>query len=219
MTDQKYYLMKRTSTVLLSFVIGTSLTLSSCGDNTSKKEKNESIATDQKTNPKEKEAEKKSGAVNEKSGLLIENKVFHTFSDPSKKDEFRIIITGKSLLKGTVLFTITNSEGKNLLKEEFDANYLLGYDFTGNIDSQKETDAFIQKRIREFFSEDRFSVPAIEKDVVFEDQSYYIDKETWEEVKANKQAVGFYYLLGSEDGRHIAFSKKKGKVVMFYNCC
>jgi hypothetical protein len=207
--------MKKINTPFLLLLTGI-LFLFSCGETASKKESRETPAEKE---VKETEEPKESVSAAKKSDILIENKVLHAFSDPSKKDEFRIAISGKSLLKGKVLFTITNSEGKNLLREEFDANYLLGYDFTGNINSKKETDAFIQKRIREFFSEDRFSTPAIEEDIVFEDQSYYIDKETWEEIKANKQAIGFYYLLGAEDGRHIAFSVKKGKVVMFYNCC
>ncbi|MDF3028968.1 MAG: hypothetical protein K0S23_3275 [Fluviicola sp.] len=208
--------MKKVNTPFLLLLIGTLFLVYSCGETVSKKESGETPAVKE---IKETEEPRESASATKKSDILIENKVLHAFSDPSKKDEFRIAISGKSLLKGKVLFTITNSEGKNLLREEFDANYLLGYDFTGNINSKKETDAFIQKRIREFFSEDRFNTPAIEEDVVFEDQSYYIDKETWEEVKANKQSIGFYYLLGSEDGRHIAFSGKKGKVVMFYNCC
>lgn len=164
-------------------------------------------------------SEKDSGQHSTTSEFLIENKKMHAFSDPGKKDEFFIAIKGKNLLDGKVVFTIRSWDGKQLLKEEFDANYLLGYDFTGDIKSQKDTDAFIKKRIQSFFADDRFSVPAIKDDVVFEDQEYYIDKESWEEIKANKQAIGFYYLLGEEDGRHIAFSKKKGKVVMYYNCC
>lgn len=208
--------MNRISKPFLLLLIGASLATASCGNDSSQKEIKEVSAEKE---IKETEEPKEPVKADEKSDLLIENKVLHAFSNPAKKDEFRIVITGKSLLKGKAILTITSSDGKNLVKEEFDANYLLGYDFTGNINSKKETDAFITKRIKEFFSEDRFSVPAIEEDVVFEDQSYYIDKETWEEVKANKQAVGFYYLLGKEDGRHIAFSKKKGKVVMFYNCC
>lgn len=196
-------------------LIGMTMLFTSCGESTREKALKSAEATEPTTDEVVKEEE----ISPEKSEYLIENKVLHAFSDPAKKDEFRIIITGKSLLKGKVLFTITNPEGKNLLKEEFEANFLLGYDFTGNINSKKETDAFITKRINEFFSEDRFSVPAIEEDEIFEDQSYYIDKETWDEIKANKQVIGFYYLLGAEDGRHIAFSKKKGKVVMYYNCC
>ncbi len=204
--------MKKINSSFYITVIGVTLLFASCGESTREKALKSAESAAPKT-----EEEVKAESSPEKS--LIENKVLHSFSDPAKKDEFRIVITGKSLLKGKVLFTITNPEGKNLMKEEFEANFLLGYDFTGNINSKKETDVFITKRINEFFSEDRFSVPAIREDEIFEDQSYYIDKETWDEIKANKQAIGFYYLLGAEDGRHIAFSKKKGKVVMVYNCC
>lgn len=196
-------------------LIGTTLFLqSSCSNSTREQAKKSAGSADKTEEPVEPEDSK------EKSEYLIENKVQHVFSDRAKKDEFRIVVTGKSLSKGKVSFTITNSEGKVLLKEEFEADYLFGYEFEGNINSQKETDAFITKRIQAFFSKDKFSVPAIAPDVVFEeDQSYYIDRETWQEIKSDKQAVGFYYLLGKEDGRHLAFSKKKGKVVMYYNCC
>lgn len=199
----------------LSAIIVISLLLTSCGESTREK----ALKSAESAAPETDTVVKEEKSLPEKSPYLIENKVLHAFSDPARKDEFRIVITGESLLKGKALLTITNPEGKNLLREEFDANFLLGYDFTGNINSKKETDAFITKRIKEFFSEDRFSVPAIKDDEIFEDQSYYIDKETWEEIKADKQAIGFYYLLGAEDGRHVAYSKKKGKVVMVYNCC
>lgn len=205
--------MSKTSQSVFMLLIGASVTITACGEST-REEAKRSAETEPKT-----EAQKEAEKPVEKPEYLLENKVLHTFSDPAKKDEFRIVITGESLLKGKVLFTITNPEGKNLLKEEFEASFLLGYDFTGNINSQEDTDAFIKKRIREFFSKERFTTPAIEDDVFFEDQSYYIDQETWDEVKANKQSVGFYYLLGKEDGRHVAFSKKKGRAVMYYNCC
>lgn len=193
-----------------------SLAMSACGDKSTPKETPESTGspkTETTGNPEN------SGENTAKSEFLIENKKLHAFSNPEKKDVFFIGIKGKNLLDGKVIFTITSSDGKQLLNEEFDADYLLGYDFTGDIKSQKDTDAFIKKRIESFFSAKNFSVPAIEDDVAFEDQEYYIDKETWEEIKANKQAIGFYYLLGKEDGRHIAFSVKKQKIVMFYNCC
>lgn len=205
--------MKKIHSLFATGFIATSLIITSCGESTREKAKR-SVETQPKT-----EAQIESEKSDEKTEYLIENTVLHTFSDPSKKDEFRIVITGESLLKGKVLLTITTAEGKNILKEEFDGDFLLGYDFTGNIHSKKETDAFITKRIKTFFSDDKFSVPAIQDDVTFEDQSYYIEKDIWEEIKANKQAVGFYYLLGKEDGRHVAFSKKKGKAVMYYNCC
>ena len=208
--------MKKTNAILISFSLLAATILNSCGDST-REEAKRSVEMDEPQTEKPVQSETSTEKMED---YLIENKVLHAFSDPAKKDEFRIVVTGKSLLKGKVLFTITSAEGKNLLKEEFDADYLLAsYDFMGDINSKKETDAFITKRIKEFFSKDKFSVPAIKDDVAFEDQSYYIDQETWEEIKSEKKAIGFYYLLGKEDGRHIAFSKKKGKVVMYYNCC
>lgn len=205
--------MNKVNYSLLMFFAGIFITITSCGESTREKAV-KSVETEPKT-----EAQTESEEPEEKSEYLIENKVFHAFSDPAKQDEFRIVITGESLLKGKAVLTITSSEGKQLLKETFNGDFLLGYDFTGDIHSKKETDAFITKRVKEFFLEDRFTIPAIEENEVFEDQSYYIDKMTWEEIKDNRQAIGFYYLLGSEDGRHVAFSKKKGKAVMYYNCC
>ncbi len=196
-------------------IIGASLltlTLAACGSKSDSKE----TSGDSNT-PKTETADNSKDP--EKSEFLLENKKLHAFSDPEKKDEFFIGIKGKNLLDGTVIFTITSSEGKQILIEEFDADYLFGYDFTGDFKSKKDTDAYIKKRIESFFAEKNFSVPAIANDVVFEDQEYYIDKETWEEIKANKQAIGFNYLLGTEDGRHVAFSAKKGKAIMYYNCC
>lgn len=193
-----------------------SIAISACGNKSEPKEAPEATGSPKTETTGDTED---SGENSVKSEFLIENKKLHAFSNPEKKDVFFIGIKGKNLLDGKVILTITSSDGKQLLSEEFDADYLLGYDFTGDIKSKKETDAFIKKRIESFFDAKNFSVPAIENDVVFEDQEYYIDKETWEEIKTNKQAIGFYYLLGKEDGRHIAFSVKKQKVVMYYNCC
>lgn len=193
-----------------------SIAISACGNKSEPKEAPEATGSPKTETTGDTED---SGENSAKSEFLIENKKLHAFSNPEKKDVFFIGIKGKNLLDGKVILTITSSDGKQLLSEEFDADYLLGYDFTGDIKSKKETDAFIKKRIESFFDAKNFSVPAIENDVVFEDQEYYIDKETWEEIKTNKQAIGFYYLLGKEDGRYIAFSVKKQKVVMYYNCC
>lgn len=188
------------------------LAIAACGSESTSKETSEDSNT-----PKTEASDNTKDS--EKSEFLLENKKLHAFSNPEKKDVFFIGIKGKNLLDGTVIFTITSSEGKQILIEEFDANYLFGYDFTGDFKSKKDTDAYIKKRIESFFAEKNFSVPAIAKDVVFEDQEYYINKETWEEIKVNRKAISFYYLLGTEDGRHIAFSAKKQKAVMYYNCC
>ena len=62
-----------------------------------------------------------------------------------------------------------------------------------------------------------FINPAIAADDKFE--ADYSDKEIWDDIKSDPTAIGFYYMLGEEDGRRIAFSKKTGKVLMYFNCC
>jgi hypothetical protein len=49
--------------------------------------------------------------------------------------------------------------------------------------------------------------------------SLYINIAAWNDIKSNKESVGFYYLLGKEDGRWIAYSKRLNKVMLYYNCC
>lgn len=39
-------------------------------------------------------------------------------------------------------------------------------------------------------------------------------KDIWKDIRSGESAVGFYYLVGEEDGRHIAYSKKLKKVVV-----
>ncbi|WP_300662005.1 hypothetical protein, partial [Fluviicola sp.] len=101
------------------------LTISACGGKSTPEDAN-SPKTETTKNPQDPE----------KSEFLIENKQMHAFSNPEKKDEFFIGIKGKDLLNGTVIFTITSSDGKQILLEEFDADYLFGYDFTGNFKSK-----------------------------------------------------------------------------------
>jgi hypothetical protein len=149
--------------------------------------------------------------------VLIENKVLHPFSQIDIKDEFYICIKGKSILEGTIIFKITKSDGTVLLYEEFPSNSLMGYEFEGDFNSEKEVETFIKKRIKEFFNETNFIYPAIKSDETFDED--YSDRDIWNEIKSDLTIIGFSYLIGEEDGRKIAYSKKKRKVVMYFNCC
>lgn len=152
-----------------------------------------------------------------KDSLIIENRITHEFSQLEKKDVFSICIKGKSFSDGNVIFTITSFNGVEILKEEFPSNYLMNDGFIGNQDSIKDREDYIKKRIIEFFNEDNFYYPAIKTTENFDKGQS--DKDIWEDIKSDKSAVGFSYLIGEEDGRKIAFSKKNGKVVSYFNCC
>lgn len=149
--------------------------------------------------------------------VLIENKIMHSFSQIDRKDEFYICIKGKSITDGTVIFRITNTDGKEIYHEEFHSNLLINYDFDGNFNSKKDTEKFIKARIKDFFNEKYYEFPAIELDSDF--SGNYSEKEIWDDIKSDRTAIGFIYLIGEEDNRGIAFSKKNGKVVMYFSCC
>ena len=77
--------------------------------------------------------------------------------------------------------------------------------------------AYIRKRMQHFFDDENFLIPAIKAAEEFESQ--YSEKAYWESIKNDPKAIGFYYLIGEEDGRSIAYSKELKKVVMYFNCC
>jgi hypothetical protein len=149
--------------------------------------------------------------------ILIENRMYHVFSNPEKKDTFYICVKGKSLTEGKVVFTIISYNGVEILKEEFSSYTLLDYGFNDDYSTKKNKEEYIKKRIKEFFLESNFYAPAINTGERFNE--YYSVREIWEEIKSDKTAVGFNYLIGEEDGRKIAYSKKKKRIVMYYNCC
>ena len=152
-----------------------------------------------------------------KNSLIIENRIAHEFSTLEKKDIFSIYIKGKSLSEGKVIFTITSSNGVEIHKEEFPSYLLMDYGYIGNPNSIKEREGYMKKRIIEFFNEKYFTFPAIKTTENYDKD--YSDKEIWDEIKSNKSAIGFYYSIGEEDGRKIAFSKKKRKAILYFNCC
>lgn len=159
---------------------------------------------------------KTSEEIENEYSLIIENRITHTFSDPEKKDEFHVFIKGKSLLEGKVIFTIHSFEGIEIYKEEFPSVFLMGYDVDNNADvTTKEN--FIKKRVLEFFSESNFYKPAIKQNETFDED--YSEKTIWEEIKEDQTAIGFRFLIGEEDNRSIAFSKKSKSVVLYFNCC
>lgn len=149
--------------------------------------------------------------------LLIEKRIMHEFSQCGKKDEFYVCIKGKSVSEGKVIFKIKSYRGVEILKEEFPSYLLMDYGFVGDQNSKADREDYMKKRIIEFFYEKKFSTPAIKLGENFD--KAFSNKEIWDDIKSDQTAIGFHYLIGEEDGRSIAFSKKIGKVVMYFNCC
>src|SRR5690349_12656942 len=149
-----------------------------------------------------------------KDSILYRKEIVHSFSSPNDRDSFKIYVTGPSIVEGQVTFQIKTSEGQMILNEKYSSNYFLDYDFDRTLGTEED---YIKKRIDSFFDEKHFKQPAITADEPFDEN--YSKKEIWEDIKSDKSSIGFSYLIGKEDGRHIAYSKKLGKVVMYFNCC
>jgi hypothetical protein len=148
-------------------------------------------------------------------GLLNSRK--HAFSDPSRLDSFVVAVTGDSLLEAHVRLEIFDYTGRSIYVDTFASGYLLGYGVDYN-NTEAEKEDYIRKRIEGFFDTDSFIFPAIASTDPL-DGEHTENQKFWKELKADQQAIGFYYLLGKEDGRYIAYSKSLRKALLYYNCC
>jgi hypothetical protein len=148
--------------------------------------------------------------------ILYKSETVHYFSSPGSKDTFEITLTGQSIKSGQFRFQIITKDGEIILDENYETTMLLDYGLKPN-PTDKETEEYIKTRIDKFLADDNFHQPAIANSDTFDED--YSDKEIWDDIISDQTSIGFYYLIGEEDGRQIAFSKKLGKVVLYYNCC
>ena len=152
--------------------------------------------------------------TNDKESILYEKEILHSFSSPVDMDSFKIYVTGQSIRDGQITFQIKTSKGQLILDEKYPSVYFVDYGFDKTSRTEEE---YIKKRVDSFFDEKYFKQPAITADETFDED--YSDKVTWDDINSDKSSIGFIYLIGEEDGRHIAYSKKLGKVVLYFNCC
>ena len=152
----------------------------------------------------------------EQNSVLLKNEVLHNFSSLSLQDTFRIYATGTSILDGQFHFQIITSDASIIHDETLDTTWLLDYGAEGDT-TLTAKESYIRNRIENFFNDKNFRQPAISSTEVYE--ADYSDKTIWDDIKSDSTAIGFYYLVGKEDGRRVAYSKKLNKVVLYYNCC
>lgn len=155
-------------------------------------------------------------SLTDKQTVILVNEQTHPFSDPEKQDTFRITLTGDSVLVSKAVLEIIKFDGNVLYQDTFASNFLIDYGIVEN-PTEKEMEVYILERAKTFFHEDNFMQPALPADRTFD--SNYSDKQVWDTIKSDSSAIGFYYKLGKEDGRYLAYSSSEGKVVMYLNCC
>ena len=149
--------------------------------------------------------------------VLLTNSIEREFSNPKTKDKFIISVIGKNLLFGEVIFIITDSNGKEIFNEKYPSNFLINEYILSDNPTVIEKEENIKNRISDFFSNDKFYTPAINEEEIFD--SDYSNETIWNEIKSDRNAIGFYYIIGLEVGCKIAYSKKDRKIVKYFCCC
>lgn len=154
-------------------------------------------------------------AANAQSDTLKTVTKRHIFSAPGSPDEFRLVMRGKDALTGEATFTITDSNGQVIFREMLAAEDLeaaMVYEMKTPTASAAEREAYIRRRMDEFFSDKNFRTPALTaKDTYPTDGT--VDRATWDDLRKRPDAVSFTYLVGKEDRRRIAWAPRTKQVV------
>lgn len=187
----------------------------SCSETTVKEETTEKTRTETSIPPASTDSAATPQMPSRKIGMPQVVEKQHIFSDPTNKDNFRLELSGMNVIDGKVKFTITNPAGKLIYEDTMTAADLeasLVYEMENKTATQKEREDFILKRMQEFFDAKNFSTPAIASNDSYDPA--FGEQTTWQAIKNDKNAVGFNYLAGKENGRRIAYSKLKKKVML-----
>ena len=156
-------------------------------------------------------------AVSARSDTLRVARQAHNFSQPKgPADVFRLVFRGPSILEGTAEFTITDPSGQVIFRElltEPDLEAALVYEMKGPTATRAERETFVLRRIDRFFLPGQFRTPAVSPKAPFPNGLENLDRTTWNDLRQRSDAIGFDYLKGKEDHRHIAWSPLKKQTV------
>lgn len=148
--------------------------------------------------------------------VLLAYDVQHNFSSKENKDHFKLTIYGDSIYTGTILFQIITNDKRVIYSDTFSCRDLMGdlYDTAYTLKQKEDT---IKWRASTYFSEDKFTNSLIDDS----DKVYFSpdDKEledNYNEIKADKNAIGFTFTYGYEGVYSIAYSRKKKKAVFYF---
>ncbi|MBQ4916083.1 hypothetical protein J8L85_16640 [Maribacter sp. MMG018] len=86
-----------------------------------------------------------------KNNILLENATKKPFSRPQKKDNISLTITGKSILRGTAIFKVTDQEGNEIHCESFPAKNLIEPEY--RIANSTLQEAHIRDVVKNYFAD------------------------------------------------------------------
>jgi len=169
-----------------------------------------------------------------------QEKKIHFFSNTTAVDTFKLSYNSDNL-QDTIVFEIISSKGNLIYQVKFPGFALFDYgkpsymfisdkgwkpkdcyknakDSIVKTDSLKnEDDHYLRSKIAGFFDEKKFFINPIPK--MLKEYKDNLIVGSYETLLNDPEVIGFSYHLYEEDGRMIAFSRKKNKVVYFWGCC
>lgn len=141
----------------------------------------------------------------------------HNFSyAKGQPDLFKLVFRGPSFLEGTGEFTITDPTGQVIFREmltEPDLEAALVYEMKNPTATPAEREAYVRRRIDQFFQPSQFRTPAVPAGATFPGGVENLDRATWADLQKRPDAIGFAYLKGKEDRRVVAWSPLKKQTV------
>ena len=151
------------------------------------------------------------------SDTLLTNRSRHVFSSQAAPDVFSLVLRGPAVLSGEATFTITTATGEVIFREILTSPELeaaLVYEMTTTTATQAEREAYVRRRVREFFAEANFRRPALAANAAYPSPAPSSpDRATWNDLRQRPDAVRFDYLVGKEDRRHLVWSPLSKQVV------
>ncbi|MGI4884352.1 MAG: hypothetical protein ACRYFR_05270 [Janthinobacterium lividum] len=141
----------------------------------------------------------------------------HNFSrSKGPPDAFRLVFRGPSVLAGNAEFTITDPSGQVIFREmltEPDLEAALVYELKTPAATPAEREAYVLRRIDQFFQPAQFQTPAVGPQATFPNHVENLDQATWADLKRRPGTIGFDYLKGKEDRQRLAWSPLKKQTV------
>ncbi|MCA8831423.1 hypothetical protein [Hymenobacter pini] len=156
--------------------------------------------------------------VDAQADTLLTSRTRHIFSAPGAPDAFSLVLRGASVLSGEATFTITTASGEVIFREVLsspDLEAALVYEMKGPTATQAEREAYVRKRVKEFFAEKNFQRPAVAKTATFPAGATPtgLDRAAWDDLQSRPEAVAFRYLVGKEDRRTVVWAPLRKQVI------
>lgn len=159
----------------------------------------------------------RAAAINAQSDTLLTSRSRHVFSNQAAPDVFTLVLRGSDLLSGEATFSITTATGEVIFREILtspDLEAALVYEMKTPTATQAEREAYVRRRVQEFFAERNFQRPALASTATYPTPAPNSpDRATWNDLRQRPATVRFDYLVGKEDRRHLAWSPLSKQVV------